>query len=187
MKLNIHLMSHPIIQSICEKFTHQKDPSYVADQNLKNLGLLIIYETMRDWLKTYKISIQQIESGRDFIITDPKESYVIIFSNLKHLSFFYEIKDLLPKSELILINENEARNKSKEKSVQINSYTKIVISLFQLNAIYAAEVIKSLVAQYKVKMSQIRLTSVICKEDELNKLSEQYRYLNIYTSKIIHY
>ncbi len=188
MKLNIRLMSHPIIQSICEKFTHQETFSCITDQSLKNLGLLIIYETMRNWIKTYKISIQQMQSRGDFIITDPKESYIIIFNNLKHLSFFYEIKDLLPKSELILIRENEAASRSSNASIElpkINSCTKIIISLSQLNAVYAIEVIRELIKQYKVQISQIRLTSIICREDELIKLGEQYSYLNVYTSKII--
>jgi len=187
MKLNIHLMSHPIIQSGCKKCTHQEDFSCVTEQNLKSLGLLIVYETIRDWLKTYSISIRQIKSQQDFAIIDPKESYVIIFNNLRHLGFFYEIKDLLPKSELIFIDENKIKNVNKEISVElikINSYTKIIILLFQLNAIYTAEVIKNLMQQYKIRIDQIRLTSIICKKDELIKLGEQYHYLNIYTSKI---
>ena len=180
-------MSHPIIQSLYEKI-HQEAFFYSKDRNMKNLGRLIIYETLRDWLKIYRINIQQMESMQDFTVTDPKESYAIIFSDLKNLSFFSEVKDILPQSKLILIKEDEITNTIKSissESSDIKSCTKIIISLNKLNTSYAVAVIKSLAEQYKTQINQIRLVSVVCKEYELIQLSKQYRSLNIYTSKII--
>jgi len=188
MQLNIHLMSHPIIQGLCEKIMYQETLFQSKDQNMKNLGQLAIYETVRNWLKIYKINIQQIESMQDFTVPDPKESYIIIFDNLKNLSFFYEVKDMLPKSTLELISNDKMTNANKRisiKSDDIKSCTKIIIFLNKLNATYAREIIKRLAEEYKIQINQIRLTSIICKKDELIKLGHEYKSLNIYTSRII--
>jgi uracil phosphoribosyltransferase len=153
---------------------------------LRYLGLLITYEAMRNWLKVYKISIKQTGLHKEIMIIDPKESHVIIFSNLRHLSFFYGVEDLIPKSSFKLIKESEISkiNPTPIELTEINSYTKIIIAAHKLNSEYTINLLNYLTQQHKVKINQIRLTSTTCTSGQLSRLSQEYSHLNIYTAKI---
>lgn len=180
-------MSHPIIQNCSEEISSCSTLFSPENRALKHLGLFITYEAMRNWLKIYKISIKQTGIDKEIMIIDPKESHVIIFSNLKHLSFFYGVEDLIPKSKFKLIRESEISkmNPTPIELTEINSYTKIIIAVHKLNSEYTINLLNYLTEQHRVKIDQIRLTSTTCTSGELSKLSQEYSHLNIYTAKIV--
>lgn len=186
MQLKIHLISHPITQSLSSTVKDQKPPIFIKNQALKQLGLLMTYETIRNWLKVYKITIQQKEQKKEIALIDPKESCIIIFNSLKHLTFVHYMQEIIPKNNLKLIKKNEidSSNNSAIELPFIDSHTKIIITASQLDSSYILNLLEYLTKYHKVKLSQIRLTCITCKIDQLINFKGKYSNLHIYTTKI---
>lgn len=187
MKLNIQLMSHPIMQSLTELTISDKKGVNTQDSIVKNLGLLIIYETIRNWIKVYKLKIKRIRLHEEITTTDPKESYIVIINSLKYFHYFHEIQNLIPQINFQLIQENEISEKSTVLSdyVKINQYTKIIIALRKLNTEYVTSLIDCLIKNKNINFDKINLISIICTKDQIIKLSQKHSHLSLYTAKIL--
>ena len=187
MKLNIHLLSHPIIQNLSNTIRPQLLSSSITHQNLRQLGLFIIYEATRNWLKTYNLNIKQIKNKKRIHIIDPKESYLIIFNNLKQLSFLQEIPILLPQATLQLINKNdiEPHNQQTIELPAINSYTKVLITCHEINIEYIDNLLYYLNNYNNLQTNLIRLICIKCTTKQLVALSKKHNQLHIYTTQII--
>ena len=181
MKLNIHLISHPLTQNLSSISSNISSQHSRFNQYLKYLGLFIIYETIRTWTITYNLKIKTNQKEKNFIIIDPKESYTIIFNDLDYLSMLQEIQFILPKMDLKLV-----KHKNKEAlNISHNTHHKILIVNDKINVIYVEDIIENLRYTYNIKLNQIRLACIECATTQLIKLSEKYSDLTIYTTKII--
>lgn len=187
MKLNIHLVSHPIIQSLSSSITNQEILAARKNHTLKHLGLFLTYEAIRTWIKSYKLAIKQTKGLKEMTLIDPKESFIIVFNSIQYLGFFHEVQELIPKSRLELINA-DAINNSKDITIiepaTINSYTKIIIATYQLKSEYILNLVKQMTEKHKISIRRIRVACIVCKTNELIELSQQYSDLNIYTTAI---
>ena len=181
MKLNIHLISHPLTQHLSSINSNISSQYSILNQHLKYLGLFIIYETIRTWTITYKLKIKTNQKKKNFIIIDPKESYTIIFNNLDYVSMLQEIRFILPKINLKLV-----KHKNKEQlNLSYNTHHKILIINDKMDVIYVDDLIKNLKHTYNINLKQIRLACIECATNQLIKLSEKYSDLTIYTTKIV--
>lgn len=184
MRLNIHLLSNPIIQNLSNINQNSSLPFSIKNQANKHLGIFIIYETLRKWIKIYKLTIKQVQSKKDINIIDPKESFTIIFDTIDNLSLLQELPLLLPRVNLQLL-EHQTKN-SRRPTIQINSLsTKVIIINEKINVEYIKNIITDLKIQHNIEPHQIYITCLICSTHQLIKLSERYSHLNIYTTKII--
>ena len=184
MKLNIHILSHPLIQNL-SNITSNSSYSYnIVNQYFKYLGLFIIYETIRTWTKIHKLTIKTTKHKKDSIIIDPKESYTIIFNNLNYVNMFQEIQSILPKLKLKLVEQNDNNNQKQLKFFQ-DTKQKILIVHYQMDTSYIKYIINNLHNIYSFKLEQIRIACVECKTSQLIQLGELYSNLTIYTTNII--
>ena len=181
MKLNIHLISHPLTQNLSSINSNMSLQYNILNQYLKYLGLFIIYETIRTWTIIYKLKIKTNQKKKEVIIIDPKESYTIIFNDLNYISMFQEIQLILPKIDLKLV---EYKNK-KQLNLSYNTYHKILIVNDKMDITYIKDLIKDLKYTYNINLNQIRLACIECATTQLIKLSETYNNLTIYTTKIV--
>jgi len=186
MKLNIHLMSHPVIQHLSNTIIDKKFKSDNTYQTLRQLGLLITYETIRNWVRTYKLTIKQIEKEKEVVIIDPKESYLIILNDLESLSLLQEIQLLIPKIKLELIYKYDIGEKNQyiNKLQSVDSYTKIIMINHKIEVGYVINLLDYLTNNNNIKTNQIRLTCIECETNQLLAISKKYAELNIYTTKI---
>lgn len=186
MKLNIHIISHPIIEILSNLSKNQAKATTIKNHALRYLGLFMIYETVRSWLKIYRLTVTQALLQKEISVIDPKESYVIIFNNLNELSLFNEVQELIPNNSLNLIEKSEIdkKNEAAIKLPKISSCTKIIITLKQLDSKYVLSLLEYLAKKHNTKLAQIRLICIICTTDQLIDISERYGNLNIYTTKI---
>jgi len=186
MKLNIHLMSHPVIQHLSNTIIDKKFKSDNTYQTLRQLGLLITYETIRNWVRTYKLTIKQIEKEKEVVIIDPKESYLIILNDLESLSLLQEIQLLIPKIKLELIYKYDIGEKNQyiNKLQSVDSYTKIIMINHKIEVGYVINLLDYLTKNNNIKTNQIRLTCIECETNQLLAISKKYAELNIYTTKI---
>lgn len=187
MRLNIHVTSHPIIQHL-SSITKQKNLQInIKKQILRQLGLLLSYETIRNWLQTYKLTIQVMHEKKNIILIDPKESYSIITNTTEDLSLIQELQYLLPKCNIsfipinvIISRDNSCINKAIK---EIKPWTKIIIISYTIHLEYIIKLIDQLINQ-DIRLTQIRLSCINCNRDQLIKISHAHPSLNIYTTEI---
>jgi uracil phosphoribosyltransferase len=179
-------VSHPIIQHLSTVIVHHKTARDIKNHERKLVGLLLAYETIRDWVRIYKLDIKQVKSRQKITIIDPKESCIVILNSLKHFSYFCEIENLLPKISLELIRENEI-DKVNKISNKLNEtrHTKAIIVLHELNSKYIVEILEYLIKKQQMQIDQIRLIATLCRKDQMIQLGQKYSHLNIYTSRIL--
>ena len=187
MKLNIHLISHPLIQHLSNITKNPVLSSNITNQALKHLGLFVIYESLRKWLKIYKLIIKKTTGQKEITMIDPKESYTIIFNNVRYLSMFQEIQLLLPKLNLQLLTNQDIYSIDKKKSVcsDLNLSTKIIIVNYEMDIDYTQNILNYLIKTSQINIHQIRLTYIACATNQLVQLSDIYNNLNIYTTNIV--
>ncbi len=189
MKLHIRNISHPLIQNLYNIIDESRIPNNTTIQANRYLGLFMIYETIRKLIKVYRLNIKQIRSNKEITLIDPKDSYAIIFNDLKHLSMFQDIQFLLPKVNLELIKKEEIKlvGQTDSNLEIIDLYTKIIIVNYDINIQYIDELIHLFTKKKKVKAEQISIICIKCTTDQLLQLSknELYKNLTIYTAKII--
>lgn len=185
MKINIHLVSHPIIQSLSSLINSKKRLGVVRHNALRQLGLFMTYETLRSWAKSYTIHIRQKQLEKEIIVADPKESYVIILNDLENLSFLQDMRSLIPKSKLELIRENSIKIESNlmDEFSHIDLYTKVIIVTQKLNSRYVMKILNELMLS-KISINHIRLMCITCNTKELINLDQKYKNINIFTSRI---
>lgn len=185
MKINIHLVSHPSVQSLCSLIDNQKPVWPVKHKELSKLGLFMTYEILRSWTKSYTVTIKQKKYKKEITITDPKESYIIIFSSLKDLSFLRDISEIIPRSRLQLISTKEIEEDKDFTCLlpKIDLNTKIIIAASKLKSQYIARIMENLVLQ-SMQIEQIRLMCIACETNELIKLNQKHKEVKIFTSKI---
>lgn len=184
MKLNIHLLSHPLIQNLSSATNNSSYSYNILNQYSKYLGLFIIYETIRTWTKIHKLTIKTTKQKKDLIIIDPKESYTIIFNNLNYVNMFQEIQLILPKLDLKLIEQNNNNNR-KQLNFSQDNRQKILIAHYQMDLSYIRDIIDNLHDINNFKLEQIRIACVECKTSQLIQLGEIYSNLTIYTTNIV--
>lgn len=189
MKLNIHIISHPIVKHLYS-LTEQETTSNIQNQWLKQLGLFLIYETIRNWLTTYSIAIKQIHNIKKITIIDPKESYIIIANTSVNLSFIQETQYLLPKSHIKLINLhnrnfNQQLNKNFFAKKTNFHYTKAIIMTNKINVDFTLATINHLIDETNISINNIRLTCLNCETHKLLDISNVYPLLNIFTTSLI--
>lgn len=188
MKLNIHLISHPIIRDLSDKSHALSITPNNNYQASKYLGMLIIYETIRSLIKTYSLRIKKTSSKKNILLMDPKENYTIIFDSLYNLSLFHEVKFLIPQTTLKLIKHNELKLRILDlDSETFNLYTKIIIVNYKFNIDYIKTLIKILINTKSIKLHQVYLACIECETEQLVQISQNeiYKNLQIYTTQII--
>ena len=191
MKLNIHLVSHPLIQNLSNIADETLIPQNVNYQASRHLGLFMMYETIRKWIKIYNLTIKQIECKKEVVIIDPKESYLIIFNDIKCFSMFQEVQLLLPKVDLKLIDGKNLEANTKKALdptlKRITLYTKVVIVNYDIDIEYTTNVVNLLKQNNDIKLHQISIICIKCATNQLIQLSENnvYKDLTIYTAKIV--
>lgn len=184
MKLNIHIISHPIIQYLSSASKENNIQINIKKQILKQLGLFLSYETIRNWLQTYNLTVQTVNETKNITLINPKESYTIIANKLEDFNLIQELQYLLPKCQFSFIPTNMTKNiNSLCIKKQINNWTKVIIISYSIELEYVKELLQELIKQ-KIKIHQIRLSCINCHTDQLIQLSNIYPSLNIYTTEI---
>lgn len=190
MKLNIYTISHPITQLLYSNIQNRNFQSHTQNYTWKQLGLFLIYETTRNWIKIYKLKIKQINTIKEFKILDPKESYLIIANVTIDLGVVQEARDILPKCTISLIDFNKNNSSFLIDSnfsyipEKIDLSTKIIIIKKYIDIEYFFKLMDYLTNVKKINISQIRLICIICEDSKLINISQKYPQLTIFTIQI---
>ena len=181
MKLNIHILSHPIITYLSNITKHYYLPPNIYKNISRQLGQFLIYESFRNWLTTYQITVKKIDYYHNITMINNQENHIIIIDQYKFSHVFGEIEYIIPTSHIIIIQPKEI---IKDQLNTIKNNTKIIIATYKLDIIYITKIIKHLTNDKKINLNQIRICNIYCQNDDLIKISTKYPSLNIYTTQI---
>ena len=190
MKLNIYTTSHPITQFLSSTVQNTKLQSNIKNHAYKQLGQFLIYETIRNWIKTYKLKIKKINITKEFTILDPKESYIVMINITMDLALIQEARYILPRCSISLIDFNKNNpcilldSNFSYIPQHIDPSTKILIVDKHINIEYFVKLMDYLIETKKIKISNIRVICIICEDNKLITISKKYPQLNIYTTQI---
>ena len=192
MRLNIYLISHPIIQKLSNQIRysiHHQSPSQHEYSKFQQLHIFLIYEVVRKWIKTCKVYIQHVDFIKDLYLFDSKESYIILTNLMNCGNILPYIHSLLPQvyiqhinfdhKFITNINENyfdsSILNVIKEKKIIImdNFLTYSIIKLLDY-----------LTIQKDIKVQQVKIICITCTNKILEQIADRYPLVNIYTTKI---
>lgn len=181
MKLNIHIISHPIITYLSNITKHHYLPPNIYKNVSRQLGQFLMYEGFRNWLTTNQITIKKINHYHNITIINNQENHIIITDQYKFSHFFGEIEYIIPISQTILIQPKET---IKHQLNTIKNKTKIIIATYKLDIVYVTTIVKYLTNNKQINLHQIRICTIYCENDDLIKIGAKYPHLNIYTTQI---
>nr|YP_009295885.1 uracil phosphoribosyltransferase [Schimmelmannia schousboei]AOM64820.1 uracil phosphoribosyltransferase [Schimmelmannia schousboei] len=185
MQLNIYIISHPIIEIMMNKIIYSQSNN--IQKYYKKIGLLMVYEVLRKWMKIQTIYIKQINQIKELCILNTKESYVIITNLVESYPMITDIDDLLPSINIQHINQPIDPIKLQNSYIlqKINNTSKILIFELFLNNYEIIKLLNYLLLKKNIKTSQIKILCITCNHKILEKLGQMHPKLNIYTTKII--
>nr|YP_009397125.1 uracil phosphoribosyltransferase [Spyridia filamentosa]ARW66311.1 uracil phosphoribosyltransferase [Spyridia filamentosa] len=184
MQLNIYLIKHPIIQILSHSINQlkeQKQNTICLEDKLKirSLGLLMIHEIVRKWIKLQSIYIKKIHHSEKIYLLNNKQSFCIVTNIANTYEIILEIEAILPNIAIINANTEELNI-----SQNIHSDKVIILEKF-LNKKEIIKIINYLTVNKNIPINQIKIVCLSCSEKELEKISQEYKNLDIYTSRII--
>nr|YP_009295580.1 uracil phosphoribosyltransferase or UMP pyrophosphorylase [Mastocarpus papillatus]AOL58064.1 uracil phosphoribosyltransferase or UMP pyrophosphorylase [Mastocarpus papillatus] len=190
MNLNVYLVSHPIIKKLSNHIIYTKfTGEQIYKYNTKLLGILLIYEIIRKWIKIHNIYIKNIDLTKEISIFDSKESYLVIANLMECHEFISDINIIAPKVFLQHINFNiEIRNCYIDNDI-INTIKeqKIIIIERFLNNDSIIKLLDYLLLEKNVNINQIKIMCITCTNNICEHLGNRYKSLKIYTTRIYNY
>nr|YP_009392994.1 uracil phosphoribosyltransferase [Caloglossa intermedia]ARW61556.1 uracil phosphoribosyltransferase [Caloglossa intermedia] len=191
MRLNIYLISHPIIKILSNSSKYQTTDTSSNEQiRQKYLGFLLFYEIMRKNFYTRTVYIKQISDSKTVFMPDPQKQNYIITNLLDTYSIVSKITEIIPNLNIINISQPDISQETTGKIQEILKYNrkfekKIVIFETTLIQNYTTHLIEFLINKLKISIKEIDIACLICSHQVLNKISQKYPQLNIYTTRIM--
>lgn len=191
MRLNVYIISHPIIQKISSQARYSVNPQaiYHNYHAFYPLHTFLIYELLRKWIKGYTIYIKCIDFIKELYIFDTQESYVIITNLMNCGNIVSQINYLLPKVYVQHINFNQkmAENMNdryfSESIINTIKNNKIIIMDNSLTS-SVMQLLNYLVIQKTIAVTQIQIVCISCNNKILETIADKYPSIKIYTTKI---
>ena len=109
MRLNIYLISHPIIQKLSTQIRYSISTYSQTRTNyrlLQKIYILLVYEVVRKWITINTVYIQNIDNFTELNLFNSQESYLIITNLMNCGNIIHDLNDMLPKSYIQHINLN---------------------------------------------------------------------------------
>nr|YP_009392377.1 uracil phosphoribosyltransferase [Osmundaria fimbriata]ARW60939.1 uracil phosphoribosyltransferase [Osmundaria fimbriata] len=187
MPLNIYIISHPIIKILSNPIINTKENQYTNKYYYeKYLGFLLIYETLRKYVKIRKFYIKSLKSIRNFYLTNTGTKYLIFTHLSTHYKLIADISILLPDIEIINIEHKIHSNFGLDSffKIQDNTNTFILESVIKDNKII--DLVEYLHQKKQIKLDNINIVCISSYQKILSQLNYKYPKLKVYTTEIIY-
>nr|GMC91890.1 uracil phosphoribosyltransferase isoform X1 [Ipomoea batatas]GMD01445.1 uracil phosphoribosyltransferase isoform X1 [Ipomoea batatas] len=181
---------HPLIKHWVSVLRNEQTPCPVFKSALAELGRLLIYEASRDWLPTITGEIQTPMAIASVEFIDPREPVAIVPILRAGLALAENASSILPATKYyhIGISRNEETlqpavylNKLPEKFPD-GSRVFVVDPMLATGGTIVAAI--DLIKERGVENKQIKVISAVAAPPALQKLSEKFPGLHVYTGII---
>ncbi|XP_050213162.1 uracil phosphoribosyltransferase [Mercurialis annua] len=189
-RMLVYVPPHPLIKHWVSVLRNEQTPCPIFKNALAELGRLLMYEASRDWLPTITGEIQSPMGVASVEFVDPREPVAVIPILRAGLALAEHASSILPatKTYHIGVSRNEETlqpliylNKLPEKFPQDARVFVVDPMLATGGTIVAA---LDLIKERGVENRQIKVISAIAAPPALQKLSEKFPGLHVYTGII---
>nr|QCI05939.1 hypothetical protein [Dasysiphonia japonica] len=187
MLLNIYILSHPIIKLLSPSITQLNTNEEINHDNIKYIGIFLIYEITRKYISLESIYIKKIFYIQEIHLPNKNEEYYIITDLVKTYKIIGEIQNLIPNIKILHINNQRSLSEIniKEENNCLNQNKHIIIFENIITTNLIINLIEQLNNKNNIKIKNIHITCIACYNQVLDELGQRYPQLNLYTTKII--
>ncbi|XP_058000086.1 uracil phosphoribosyltransferase isoform X2 [Hevea brasiliensis] len=189
-RMLVFVPPHPLIKHWVSVLRNEQTPCPIFRNALAELGRLLIYEASRDWLPTITGQIQSPMGVASVEFIDPREPVAVVPILRAGLALAEHASSILPatKTYHIGISRDEETlqptiylNKLPEKFPKESRVFVVDPMLATGGTIVAA---LDLIKEHGVENKQIKVISAVAAPPALQKLSEKFPGLHVYTGII---
>lgn len=189
-RMLVYVPAHPLIKHWVSVLRNEQTPCPIFRNAMAELGRLLIYEASRDWLPTVSGEIQSPLGVASVEFIDPREPVAVIPILRAGLALAEHASSILPatKTYHLGISRNEETlqptvylNKLPDKFAEGSKVFVVDPMLATGGTIVAA---LNLLKERGVSNKQIKVISACSSPPALEKLSEQFPGLHVYTGII---
>jgi uracil phosphoribosyltransferase len=193
MNLNIHTINHPIVRNLISYVCNTKTNIIETREILNQLSYILLYEATRKPIKLLDLYIKKLNSISEITLF-PKKISQIVFNEI-HTSPILDkrIYNIIPKAIVLPFFHQNSIKDSKYIKINIESKLNLIESnsqIFILQLHLNTDTILgifNLIETKQIEIKQIQILCIMCSIEELQKISQRYSNLNIYTTKIINH
>nr|YP_009300444.1 hypothetical protein BI106_gp164 [Campylaephora sungminbooi]AKU47363.1 hypothetical protein [Campylaephora sungminbooi]ALN11810.1 hypothetical protein 198 [Campylaephora sungminbooi] len=186
MKLNIYVISHPIIK-ILHHNTYENNIIKSAEiQNESKIMLFLIYEILRKLIDINNVYIHKLNYIQKLSIMNSQQKNYIITNIINNYNLLKEVYDTFPHTHISHYNANDNDNYIIDTIKNINDQTNIIIIEKFLVEDQIINLLKYIKNDIKIKEKQITIACITCTHQILEKISQYYKEINLYTTHIIY-
>ena len=186
MKLNIYVISHPIIQILHNQNNENHIVKALEIKNKSKIMLFLIYEILRKLIDINNIYICKLNHIQKLSIMNSQQENYIITNIINNYNLLQEIYETFPQTNIIHYHINNNYSNLINNIKNLNEKTNIIIMeqfLMEDNIINLLKYIKN---DIKIKEKQITIVCITCTHQILEKISQYYNAINLYTTNIIY-
>eukprot|EP00252_Welwitschia_mirabilis_P002516 TRINITY_DN1247_c0_g1_i1.p1 TRINITY_DN1247_c0_g1~~TRINITY_DN1247_c0_g1_i1.p1 ORF type:complete len:285 (-),score=54.29 TRINITY_DN1247_c0_g1_i1:264-1118(-) len=189
-RMLVFVPPHPLIKHWVSVLRNKETPSPIFKSAMAELGRLLIYEAVRDWLPTISGEIDTPLADATVEFIDPREPVTIVPVLRAGLVLVEHVASILPSSKTYHVgfvrNESTLQpslylDKLPEK---FQSGTRVLVADPMLATGGTMLATLDLLRAKGVDNSKIRVVSVVAAPPALRKLSEKFPGLHVYTGVI---
>ncbi|MED6151610.1 hypothetical protein PIB30_084072 [Stylosanthes scabra] len=189
-RMLVYVPPHPLIKHWVSVLRNEQTPCPIFRNAMAELGRLLMYEASRDWLPTVAGEIQSPMGVASVEFIDPREPVAVIPILRAGLALAEHASSILPatKTYHLGISRNEETlqptiylNKLPEKFTEESKVLVVDPMLATGGTIVAA---LNLLKERGVSNKHIKVISAVAAPPALQKLSEQFPGLHVYTGII---
>ncbi|XP_061353716.1 uracil phosphoribosyltransferase [Gastrolobium bilobum] len=189
-RMLVYVPPHPLIKHWVSVLRNEQTPCPIFRNAMAELGRLLMYEASRDWLPTVSGEIQSPMGVASVEFIDPREPVAVIPILRAGLALAEHASSILPatKTYHLGISRDEETlqptiylNKLPEKFAEGSKVFVVDPMLATGGTIVAA---LNLLKEHGVGNKQIKVISAVSAPPALQKLSEQFPGLHVYTGII---
>nr|YP_010865176.1 uracil phosphoribosyltransferase [Campylaephora boydenii]WGT74118.1 uracil phosphoribosyltransferase [Campylaephora boydenii] len=182
MKLNIYVISHPIIKLLYHKTYENNIIKFTEKQNESKIMLFLIYEILRKLIDINNIYIHKLNHIQKLSIMNSQQKNYIITNIINNYNLLKEIYETFPQTQISHYNDNDTIDKIKNT----NDKTNIIIIEKFLVEDKIINLLKYIKNDIRIKEKQITIACITCTHQILEKISQYYTEINLYTTHIIY-
>lgn len=189
MKLNIYVISHPIIKIFKQNIYKNNTNVYITsikEKNESKIMLFLIYEILRKLISITNIYVHKLNHTQHNSIIDYQQKNYILTNMVENFNLLADIHNTFPQIHIthydLYKNETfEIKNKDK-----INQKTNIIIIEKFLVEDNIINILTDITNDIKVTEKQVTIACITCTNQILEKISKYYNNITLYTTSIIY-
>lgn len=189
MKLNIYIISHPIIQIFNNYITNSH---YNTENNISNkkyhsqIMMFLIYELFRKTILIQNIYINKLDTIKHLAKMNSMQKNYIFTNIVENFDLISEISTVFPNTKLQHYDINNINSINNINKYDFNHITNIIIVEKFLEKYDIIKLLEDLINRTHIEEKQIIITCITCNHQIVERIGEKYNHIKLYTTKIIH-